>query len=72
MRRSLPPEPRNIWAEYRRVFGEGPPVVAFGSRGTPARVERWMREAIRTGKRLTPHRIWKRLGMTPPPRDADW
>ena len=43
MRRALPPEPRNIWAEYRRRFGEGVPVVAFGSRGTPARVERWMR-----------------------------
>ena len=67
-----PTEPPNIWEACRKRFGECPPVMAIGSHYTKEGIGALMEAALKSGRRLTPHRLWKHYGTPPPPRDAEW
>jgi hypothetical protein len=62
-----------LWQRYRAHFHECPPMMAIlGHDEDDGRIEMLMADALKTGKRLTPHQLWRAYGMTPPPKGCLW
>jgi hypothetical protein len=54
---------------YRDHFDEAPPVWQFGHR--PAALARELLAAVARGEALTAADLYRRLGIEPPPNDAE-